>query len=181
MQLSRLLWALAVLLGLGGCSGPLFFLKKPARLDAEQVYEKKGAPTGIAERVSARMEMQDIRYDGKNLSGRLLISPLAGSLCLDKGFIEEFALVLDAVSECETGRHLGFFVADVLAPPLKEEDVLVLKPGYWYGKDVSLFHVARLRVRATRASQSPDAGMPAEPSPTPDRGAPTDPSSADVK
>jgi hypothetical protein len=146
------------------------------------------------------MELQNVRYDGKELAGRLLVSPATESLCLDERFIEEFALVVNAVTECDTGRDPGFFVMDVLAPSLREEDILVLEPGYWYGKDVSLFlfservsgkpspecieveftfhalnfkNAARLRVRAVRNAQPlPDAGTPTGPSPTPDAGAP---------
>jgi hypothetical protein len=188
MRLSGWLWASVALLGLSGCQGSLFFWRKAVPLDVDKVCEARGAPTSTAEQTGAKVEMQEVRYDGNDIHGRLLISPSAGNLCLDKRFITQFDLVTEAVSECDTGRDLGFFVSDVLAPPLKEGDVLVLEPGYWYGKDISVFlfsekitgkpsaecieaeftfhalnvkHAARFKVRAMRmASSSPNVGTP---------------------
>jgi hypothetical protein len=187
--MKKLLWVPAALLGLGGCGAPFAFLRGADRLDATRVCEAKGAHVDAADRVGARMELQNAHYDGKALSGRLLIGPTAESLCLDKRLIEEFTLVMEAVAECGTGRDVGFFVTDVMAPPMKEEDVLVLEPGSWYGKDVSIFlfsekltgqpspdcieaeftfhalnvqRAARLRVRVARTNQPSSGGTDGE-------------------
>lgn len=179
MRLSRALWLLITLLGLSGCHGSLFFWRKAEPLDAAEICTARGAPASTAEKVGARVVLLDARYDGKTLSGKLLISPSTATLCLDRRFITEFNLVTEAVSECDTGRDVGFFVSDVLAPSLEESDVLSLEPGYWYGKEVSIFlfsesitgkpspecieaeftfhalnvkHAARFSVRATRTT-----------------------------
>jgi hypothetical protein len=119
MRMSGWRWASVALLGLSGCHGSLFFWRKAAPLDVDKVCAAKGAPASTAEHVGARVELQEVRYDGNALHGRLLISPSAGTLCLDKRFITQFDLVTEAVSECDTGRDVGFFVSDVLAPSLE--------------------------------------------------------------
>jgi hypothetical protein len=189
MRLSWVLLLPAALPWLGGCHGSLLFWKKPPPLDVQATCAERGAPARPTERVSARVELQEARYDGKDLSGRLLISPVDGNLCLDKRLVTSFVLTTESVVECSTGRDLGVIIADVLAPRRQEEDVLVLKPGYWYGKDVSIFlyseqltgkpspgcveaeftfhalnvtQAARLRVRVTRTAEpAPVAGAPA--------------------
>jgi hypothetical protein len=134
--------------------------------------------------------LQDIRYDGRSLSGRLLLSPVEGRLQVDKRLIESAALSTKSVTDCATGQPVEFMVMDVFARPPQQEEVLVLEPGYWYGKDIRLplfaetpdggrspecieaelvFHAlggktaARLQVRAERAARpSADAGIPVD-------------------
>jgi hypothetical protein len=133
------------------------------------------------------VELQSIHYDGQTLSGRFLVSAQEHDLHLDKRLIESISLTTEAVSECATGRAIPFILLDVYAPRLREEDVLILKPGHWYGKDVRIplftesiseqfkptcidvefaFRApggkaaASLRVRAVRPpEESPDAGV----------------------
>jgi hypothetical protein len=82
------------------------------------------------------MEVQNIRFDGRTLFGRLLVSPVEGALRLDRRLIESIALSLKDVSDCATGQPLDYMVVDVLAPRPRDEDILVLQPGHWYGKDI---------------------------------------------
>lgn len=82
--------------------------------------------------------LQNIRYDGEALEGRLLISPLHRSLRLDQRLIESAYLTTESVSNCATGAPLAFIVMDVYAKPPSDEDLLLLKPGYWYGKDLRI-------------------------------------------
>jgi hypothetical protein len=166
--MNKLTFSPAALLLLVSCKGfPLFWsagmppLEPPAR---------------------AHVELQNVRYDGQTLSGRLLIAAEENRLRLDKRLIESVYLTTESISDCSTGQTLPFLVMDVLASRPREEDILVLKPGYWYGKDVSIplfteslsqqfhpacidaefsFHAlggetaARLRVRAERSDQHP--------------------------
>jgi len=171
----------AALLYLGACASfPLFGMRS-----ANQVE------TGPAEATSssATIELQDIDYTGEDLRGRLLISAVGGTIQIDKRLIENISLSLRGVSECASGQELFFIKAGVVAPPRREEDILALEPGYWYGKDVRIalfdqhllegqgqpecidvdliFYAlegrsAQLRVRATRPPLSAmDAGVPA--------------------
>lgn len=86
----------------------------------------------------AVVELQNIDYDGGSLRGRLLISAEGGALHLDKRLMENVALSVRGVADCVSGQELYFIKAGVIAAPLREEDLLVLKPGYWYGKQVYL-------------------------------------------
>ena len=156
---------------------------------------QEGHGRAEASPASATMELQNIDYDGESLRGRLLVGALDGTIRLDKRLIENISLSLKGISDCASGQELYFIKAGVIAPPLQEEEILALKPGYWYGKDirVSLFdrHLlesqgrpecidvelilrvlegksALLRVRAKLTSSSgEDAGVPA-----PDAGIP---------
>lgn len=170
----------AALLYLGACASfPLFGTRSASSVETGQ------AEAGSS---SATIELQHIDYDGEDLRGRLLIGALDGPIRIDKRLIENISLSLKGISDCASGQELFFIKAGVVAPPRREEDTLILEPGYWYGKDVrvSLFdqhllesqgqpecidvdlilHVlkgrsAQLRVRATRPPSSRmDAGMP---------------------
>jgi hypothetical protein len=144
----------------------------------------------------AQVEIQDVQYDGLRLTGRLLVGAVDQELSLDKRLIEESSLTTEAVSDCARDQPVKFVVMDVYARSPSREDTLVLKPGYWYGKDISVllfarehsqetgpdcvevefaFHVlggktaAALRVRAVRETPpAPDAGN------SPDAGLPSD-------
>ncbi|WP_164007704.1 hypothetical protein [Pyxidicoccus trucidator] len=149
---------------------------------------------GAATPARTQVELQDIRFDGQSLSGRLLVTAEEGSLLLDTRLIESVVLTTESVVECGTGRKLSFLEMDVLARPPRDEDLLMLKPGYWYGKDVRIplfteglngpevacieveftFHpregrAASLRVRGTLSAPG-DAGT-TTPLPIPDAGA----------
>lgn len=86
----------------------------------------------------AEVLLQDIQCDGETLSGRLLLTASAQGLLLDKRLIETAYLTTESVSACETGQPLPFVVMDVYAKPPDQEDLLLLKSGYWYGKDVHI-------------------------------------------
>lgn len=144
--------------------------------------------TGAQPPAQAQVELQDIRFDGKALAGRLLVRAVEHDLRLDKRLIESIYLTTESVSDCATGQPLAFVVMDVYARPPSEDDILLLAPGYWYGKDISVplftenLHgpsgpacieaefafralggetAAHLRVRAERPPPpSPDAGTP---------------------
>lgn len=87
----------------------------------------------------AQLKMQAIAYDGTNLSGRLLLSPTGSSLRIDKRFIEGVDLTVDSVVACDNGNPIPYVITDVLARVPRDEDILILKPGFWYGKDIHIF------------------------------------------
>jgi hypothetical protein len=162
----------------------------------------ESAETGEAR---AELELQNVQYDGETLSGRLLIGAVSGRLLLDKRLIVNTVVNLDIVRECETGLPPTFMRADAFPRPAREEDLLALEPGHWYGKQIHIplfsaalghpgpdcieatltFHTVgdkragHLTVRATRPPQaSEDAGQPPEPLPSTDGGTPEAPSSS---
>jgi hypothetical protein len=84
----------------------------------------------------ATTELQDIHYNGYDLTGRFMIGAVNGSIKLDKRLVEEVSINLDAVTQCDTGQTVRVLVADRFPPPAQQEDLLILERGYWYGADV---------------------------------------------
>lgn len=177
--MNRFALAIVALSSLTSCANfPFFWRSEKGSTETED--------SGTAPR--AHLEFQDVRYDGQSLSGRLLISALESRLRLDKRLITSIALTTESVSECETGKPLPFIEMDVRAARPSAEDILLLEPGYWYGKDVRIplfteslqhpacidaefaFHavggqtVASVHVRAgNNASMTPDTGVAPSP------------------
>ncbi|RYZ16116.1 MAG: hypothetical protein EOO70_05255 [Myxococcaceae bacterium] len=96
------------------------------------------AATSVEATAIARplMELQSPRYDGNGLSGRVLVGSEEGALILDRRFVESSTLDIVAVLDCATAQPLEFLVADRFPPPSREEDLLQLAPGYWFGAEV---------------------------------------------
>jgi hypothetical protein len=136
MRLIWLAFASAPLLGVMACQGfPFPWKTEPA---PAHVRHEETSASGAEDIPRARVELQDIRYDGWVLSGRILVSPEEGRLRLDKRLIESVSLSMKSVTDCVTGQPVEFMVLDVFAKPPREEDVLLLAPGYWHGKDIRL-------------------------------------------
>lgn len=118
---------------LAACTGFPFFGTRSSPSSQETLQdggeEDAGAPPHTV------MELQDLHYDGWTLSGRLLISPEAGPLRLDRRLIPSIDVDVKRVSECEHGS-VSSIHADVFAPENRKENLLVLGPGYWYGRTV---------------------------------------------
>jgi hypothetical protein len=144
--------------------------------------------------------MQDIRYDGQTLSGRILVGAVKGDIRLDRRLISSASVNVDSVSDCMTGSPVTFLMVDGFPPAPRDEDLLILKPGYWYGTevrfpifserfmgragpdcieaDVSLLSyrgepVGRVHIRAVRSLQSPSSAGALESST--DAGTPSEP------
>jgi hypothetical protein len=143
MRVSPLLPLPALFLLLAGCQGFPFFTRASASPSGapESTRTVDGAFT------RARLEMQEIVYDGETLQGRLLISPVGAELRIDKRLVESIALTVDSVVACDTGEAVPYVILDVLAPPLQERDILILKPGFWYGKEIHLLLFAQQATR----------------------------------
>ena len=145
-----------------------------------------------------RFEVQDIHYDGWTLSGRVLMSPVAGSLRVDKRLVNTTTVNIGPIWDCAREKRFFYRIAHGIAPLARPEDLLTLEPGDWYGGKVGfpvflegitemgpecieadIFlkseceRVATQRIRAVRTlAQPPDGGVPQEPRPTPDAGSP---------
>ena len=142
MRLSWSVFASAALLSVTACRGFPFFWKA----EPTQAVPTTESVDGAAQ---VRVELQDIHYDGWSLRGRLLVTAESGRLRLDKRLIESTSLNITSLTDCQTGRPVEFMVLDVLAKPPREEEVLTLAPGYWYGKHI------RLPLRAQGPDQQP--------------------------
>ena len=190
MRMSRLALMNLLTLVMAACTGAPFW------------RAQRRAETGEAR---AQLELQNVQYDGETLSGRLLVGAVSSRLLLDRRLIVNTVVNLDIVRECDTGLPPTFMRADALPRPPGEEDLLVLEPGDWYGKQlhIPLFSAAlghpgpdcieatltlyaagdkragQLTVRATRLPPtSADAGTPPEPHPSADAGPAEAPSSS---
>ncbi|RKH80545.1 hypothetical protein D7X99_21590 [Corallococcus sp. AB032C] len=119
------------LMGLSGCQGGLFSSARPGA-------DAQAATCPTHEAAAARVEFQHAGFDGQTLSGRLLLGTSSGSLCLDRRLIESHTLTVERVLDCANGQPLPFLVVDVRTSPRREEDILLLGPGQWYGRDVSV-------------------------------------------
>lgn len=145
----RIIWHLLATVPfvmLGGCTGFPLFSRAATDRSGDAAAN---VPAINGDFSQARLELQNVSFDGETLSGRLLISPTSASLRIDKRLIESFALSVDSVVECGTGASLAYVIMDVLAPPLQETDILTLAPGFWYGKEV------RLLLFASEATKQP--------------------------
>ena len=181
--MNRLKLGAASLLLMAACTGFPFFGRHSLSSPGHGVIKDAGS---VAAQLPPRviLEVQDIQYDGWILSGRVLVSPEEGQLRLDRRLIPNIHVEIRRVSDCRYG-NVTFIRVDVIAPRARPEDLLVLEPGYWYGKTVhfGLFDehftglgpecveadiilvsggrsVARQRIRAVRPlRQALDGGM----------------------
>ncbi|WP_152622162.1 hypothetical protein [Archangium violaceum] len=125
------------------------------------------------------------------------MSPVAGSLRLDKRLKMITTVDIGHVWDCAREKRFIYRIARPLAPSDRYEEILI-HPGSWYGSTVhfpvflegitgmgpecieaDIFlhsageHVASQRIRAVRTlAQHPDGGVPQAPRPTPDAGSP---------
>jgi hypothetical protein len=194
MLMQQLKLAPALVLVLAACTGFPLFWKKEAHSDAKHAGDTQ------VEQASPHvtLEVDEIRYDGEVLSGRLLIGVESGEVHLDKRLVSRAHVHVNSVVECNSGAPVAFIMADALPPPARQEDLLILDPGYWYGTTVrfKLFSerftglgpecieaqftvfsfegkaLASSRIRAVRIAVAPDGGISGDPSSTPDAGSP---------
>lgn len=179
------------LLLLAACSGFPYFGSKASEdrkaSTAEDIAQSaQGGPHAV-------LELQHVQYDGGVLSGRLLVGALVDGLRLDKRLLPSFHVNADSVRDCED-REVPYLELDYRVRAASDEDLLILKRGYWYGGEtrIRLFfepgpdcinvelsllswegrRVGSVRVRAERAPpHAVDAGLPEQPQPT-DAGVP---------
>ena len=123
----------AVLLTLNACAGFPLFGRRAAQSD-----EVKRTDGSRSEQFPARatLELLDSHYDGEVLSGRLLIGAESGYVRLDKRLVSRADVHVNSIFECNTGAPVAFIMADALPPPSREDDLLILAPGYMYGTTV---------------------------------------------
>jgi hypothetical protein len=81
------------------------------------------------------MEVQDIQYDGFTVSARVLVSPEGAPLRLDRRLIPSIDVSIGIVADCERGSVMSIH-ADVFSALNRAENLMVLEPGYWYGRTV---------------------------------------------
>jgi hypothetical protein len=81
------------------------------------------------------MEIEDIQYDGRTLSARVLVSPETGPLRLDRRLTPSIDVEAKRVSDCYHGA-VSSMIVDYFPSRIRAENLLILEPGYWYGATV---------------------------------------------
>jgi len=79
-----------------------------------------------------------MEFDGESLSGRLLVGVKDGSLAIDKRLVENVSVELKSIVDCVAGQPLDSLEVDSFPEPPRQDELLTLTPGYWYGTDVHL-------------------------------------------
>jgi hypothetical protein len=137
MNWLKLASSLLLLMAMTACANFPFFWRQDATT-ASKPHADGGESTLAQVPAHVRLELHDVDYDGKVLSGRLLISPVERSLRLDKRLISNVAVRARSVSDCTTGRPVEMVMVDRIPSPARDEDLLILNHGYWYGGTIHL-------------------------------------------
>lgn len=82
-------------------------------------------------------EFRVTSYDGRVLEGRVLVGATVDPLVIDGRLPEWFAVSLDEVRECGKTELLDFWSVETFLPPPRADEIITLRPGYFYGGDVS--------------------------------------------
>lgn len=121
------------LLALAACAGLPFFG------GSEDGSREQSAASHQDSSAEAVLEFQNPHYDGETLSGRLLVGVTKGELRIDRRLIVNASVEVESVWDCATGQPTGFLEVDSFPRPAREDELLTLTPGYWYGADVRFF------------------------------------------
>lgn len=111
---------------LSACQGFPLWRKETAR---------SAVPPDPAARV--KLEFQGLAHDETSLYGRLLVGVEGGKALLDKRLPRNVSVSVESVWTCDTRQSVPVVFADYVTRPPTQEHLLVLEPGYWYGRDLS--------------------------------------------
>jgi hypothetical protein len=78
--------------------------------------------------------IENATYDGHRFAGRVLVTSSKGEMQIDARTVSQ--LDVRSVTECATGQATSVVARDYANPPPKAGDILSLRPGVWFGKDV---------------------------------------------
>jgi len=114
--------ALVAFAGMAGCAGICI---------RQQLSLARGTPIVSIDHPS---------FDGEHLTGRLLISAEdAGYVVIDRRLPPLNIIAVDTVLECDGGATVDYIAADAVTTSPRPEDLLIVEPGYLFGRDFSLF------------------------------------------
>lgn len=77
-------------------------------------------------------------YDGESLKGRVLLGASIDPLVIDGRLLEWIDLEVRKVRTCDKQEVLSYYHLDIHYPPLRNDEIVTLKPKYWYGADIDL-------------------------------------------
>jgi hypothetical protein len=98
------------------------------RLRVDENEQPNGVP---------RIEVDRVRYDGRDLVGRVQVTAIDGGVRIDRRFIENSSVTVRNAYDCDTGSPVEFLIVDSFPPPPDAEDLVLVTPGRWYGAEVT--------------------------------------------
>jgi hypothetical protein len=93
-------------------------------------------------------EFQVTSYDGENIEGRMLLGATIDPLVLDGRLIPTSTIFVDwdSVRECGKEKKIGTVEYDIFVLPPRPEDIVILRPGYWYGATIHYWLFGRRKL-----------------------------------
>jgi len=85
---------------------------------------------------SPRLAFQYVQYDGRTLSGLLLVGAQAPTV-IDRRMVEDSSVGLASVRNSETREAFSPWIADRAMPEASGDDLITLRPGERFGRTVS--------------------------------------------
>jgi len=87
-----------------------------------------------------------VQYDGESLQFRILVGAIDAGVTIDRRLIESINVDSRAVRDCATPAEVWFWYADWFARSPSDSDLLDLKPGDWFGRDVEFLFFPREKI-----------------------------------
>jgi hypothetical protein len=81
-------------------------------------------------------EFRVTSFNGEDLEGRLLLGATIDPLVIDGRLIEWKDVELENFRACGKKDRLKHWVWESLPPPPRADQVITIRPGYWYGRKV---------------------------------------------
>lgn len=97
------------------------------------------------------VEFTRISFDGEYLKGRVLVGATMDAFRVDGRLVEWIDIEVRNIRKCANGEALGHYLFDVLNQPPRPDEIVTVRPHFWYGADVD-FRLFNQR----RAGQVPD-------------------------
>lgn len=76
-------------------------------------------------------------FDGETLKGRVLLGATKDTLVIDGRLMEYIYVELKNYRTCDKADRLPHYDYDFIHPPIKEDEIITIKPGFWYGANVT--------------------------------------------
>jgi hypothetical protein len=86
--------------------------------------------------VGGIVEFRLTSYDGKDLDGRVLVGATVDPLVIDRRLPANIDVELDKLRACDQPELLKHLVFEALLSPAKDDELVTLLPGYWFGKEI---------------------------------------------
>ena len=82
-------------------------------------------------------ELQVTSYDGETIKGRFLLGATVDPVIIDRHLVESGNVELTSLRACGKKDRVPHVEFDMVLPPLQPDDIIAIRPGYWYGKNLS--------------------------------------------